>query len=67
MTARRPEGRGRSEEGIVADTTNDTDERRTYRRRRGLAGTNPRKADSDMDGILRRRGTCPRHQSKQIR
>ena len=46
-----PEGRGRSEEGILADTTNDTDNDGLTDAQEGLAGTNPVKADSDGDGV----------------
>ena len=47
-----PEGRGRSEEGIVADTTNDTDNDGLTGRRRGTCSRNlPSKADSDGDGV----------------
>ena len=48
---RDPEGRGRSEEGILADTTNDTDNDGLTDAEEVLAGTNPSKADSDGDGV----------------
>ena len=41
-----PEGRGRSPQGVVADTTNDTDNDGLSDAEEGLAGTNPSKADA---------------------
>ena len=44
MTARPPEGRGRSPQGVVADTTNDSDGDGLSDAEEGLAGTNPTKS-----------------------
>ena len=46
-----PEGRGRSEEGILADTTNDTDNDGLTDAQEQAACTNPAQADSDGDGL----------------
>ena len=64
---RDPEGRGRSEEGILADTTNDTDNDGLTDAQEQAAGTNPVKADSDGDERNRRRGSHDEHPSEQSR
>ena len=61
-----PEGDGLSGEGVVADTTGDSDGDGLSDAEEGLAGTNPNKADSDGDGVNRRRRASARHQSKQV-
>ena len=46
-----PDGRGRSPQGVFADTTNDTDNDGLTDAQEQAAGTNPAKADSDGDGV----------------